>query len=176
MFGYLVIKALYHNDIRMQGSGNVGARNAGRVYGKKAFVITFLGDAVKGAFVILLARYLHFSETIQLIGLGIAILGHLLPITLKFKGGKGISAFIGGMVAFQPLLAVVIALSFLILYPLSKSFTLSGLGAFIVIPLFLLYKGYSGLSCCIASMIIIILLLAQLEDIIQRLKKPKNKQ
>lgn len=174
MFGYLVIKALYHNDIRMQGSGNVGARNAGRVYGKKAFVITFLGDAVKGAFVILLARYLHFSETIQLIGLGIAILGHLLPITLKFKGGKGISAFIGGMVAFQPLLAVVIALSFLILYPLSKSFTLSGLGAFIVIPAFLLYKGYSGLSCGITCILILNLLLAQSEDIIQRLKKQKN--
>ena len=175
MFGYLVIKLLYRKDIRQQGSGNVGARNAGRVHGKKAFVATFLGDAFKGVIIILVGRYLHFSETIQLLGLAIAILGHLWPVTLKFKGGKGISTFIGGIVAFQPLTAFVIVICFLILYPPSKSFTLAGLGAFIAIPFFLLYQGYSGLICSLASAIILILLLAQSEEILQKLRKPKEK-
>lgn len=174
MFGYLVIKSLYRNDIRQQGSGNVGARNAGRVHGKKAFVITFFGDAVKGAIVIGLARYLHFSESIQLLGLWIAILGHIWPITLKFKGGKGISTFIGGIVAFNPIIALVIILAFLILYPLTRSLTLGGLGAFIAIPVFLFYQNYTGWSCILAIALIITLILAQADDIRQRLIKPKK--
>lgn len=112
MFGYLVTKLLYHNDIRFDGSGNVGARNAGRLHGKKAFVVIFLGDALKGVLVILIARYFGFSDHIQLVGLGLAILGHLKPITLKFKGGKGISTFIGGIIMFEPLLILVIILAF----------------------------------------------------------------
>jgi glycerol-3-phosphate acyltransferase PlsY len=171
MFGYLVTKSLYRNDIRLQGSGNVGARNAGRVHGKKAFVITFLGDAVKGAVVIALARYLHFSETIQLLGLWIAIIGHLWPVTLKFKGGKGISTFIGGIITFNPIIALVIILAFLILYPLTKSLTLGGLGAFIAIPVFLFYQHYTGWSCILAIILILTLILAQAEDIRLRLKK-----
>ncbi len=70
MTAFFVIKGLSSEDIRLQGSGNVGARNAGRVLGKKAFVYTFLGDAIKGVLVVLIARALHFSEEIQLLGLG----------------------------------------------------------------------------------------------------------
>lgn len=174
MFGYIVTKTFYRKDIRDQGSGNVGARNAGRVHGKKAFVLTFLGDAVKGAAVVLIARYLNFSETIQLLGLGITIIGHLFPVTLKFKGGKGISTFIGGMIMFNPLLAVVISVVFLILFPFTKSLTLSGFGAFIVIPFFLLYHQNSGLISIIAGAIILIILIAQSEDILERIKKSKK--
>ena len=171
MFGFLVMKALYHKDIRLHGSGNVGARNAGRLQGKKAFVIIFLGDALKGAFVILMARYLHFSDAIQLLGLGIAIIGHLKPITLNFKGGKGISTFIGVIIVFEQLVIQVVVLAFLILYPFTKSFTFSGLGAFLFIPLFLSIWHYSLLSCVMESCIIILSLLAHSENIKERLKK-----
>lgn len=171
MFGFLVTKALYHNDIRLHGSGNVGARNAGRLHGKKAFVLIFLGDALKGALVILLARYFGFSETIQLVGLGSAILGHLKPITLNFKGGKGISTFIGGMIIFEPLLAPVIIMAFLVLYPFTKSFTFSGLGAFLFIPPFLLISDYDWISSAIVLCILVFIFLAHSENIRVRLKK-----
>jgi acyl phosphate:glycerol-3-phosphate acyltransferase len=121
MFGFLVTKALYRKDIRLHGSGNVGARNAGRLHGKTAFVLIFLGDALKGGLVILLARYFGFSDPVQLVGLGMAILGHLKPITLNFKGGKGISTFIGGIIMFEPLLVSVIILAFLVLYPFTRA-------------------------------------------------------
>ena len=128
MFGFLITKIFYRKDIRVQGSGNVGARNAGRLHGKTAFVLIFLGDALKGALVILAARYLQFSETIQLIGLALAILGHIKPITLKFKGGKGISTFIGGIITFEPVLVPVIILGFRRSLPFFEKFYFSWIG------------------------------------------------
>lgn len=171
MFGYILTKAFYHKDIRLQGSGNVGARNAGRLYGKKSFVITFLGDALKGGLVILVGRYLDLTEPIQLIGLAFAIIGHLKPITLKFKGGKGISTFIGGMIVFNPLLAPMIFLAFLITYPFTKSFTFSGLGAFLLIPVFLFINYDSWTIGALAIVILCLIFLAHSENIKERLKK-----
>ena len=170
MFGFLITKIFFRKDIRVQGSGNVGARNAGRLHGKTAFVLIFLGDALKGALVILAARYLQFSETIQLIGLAFAILGHIKPITLKFKGGKGISTFIGGIITFEPVLVPVIILGFGILYPFLKSFTLAGLGTFLFIPVVLFLINNDWLSCIVALGIISILYAAHAENLKERLK------
>ncbi len=170
MFGFLVAKFLYRKDIRLQGSGNVGARNAGRLYGKTAFVLIFLGDALKGALVILAARYFQFSETVQLIGLALAILGHVKPIVLKFRGGKGISTFIGGMIAFNPLVIPVIIFGFGVLYPFLKSFTFAGLGAFLFIPVVLLFTSNDWISAIIEIGIIIMLYIAHADNIKERLK------
>jgi acyl phosphate:glycerol-3-phosphate acyltransferase len=170
MFGFLITKILYRKDIRVQGSGNVGARNAGRLHGKTAFVLIFLGDALKGILVILAARYLQFSESIQLLGLATAIFGHIKPITLKFKGGKGISTFIGGIIVFEPVLVPVIILGFGILYPFIKSFTLVGLGAFLFIPVVLFLKNNDWLSCIIALGIIAMLYAAHADNLKERLK------
>jgi acyl phosphate:glycerol-3-phosphate acyltransferase len=171
MFGYLIIKMFYQKDIRQLGSGNVGARNAGRIHGKKAFILIFLGDALKGVVVIWLARYLDFSAPVQLLGLGMAIIGHLKPVTLRFKGGKGISTFIGGMIMFEPLLIPVIIIGFLVLYPFTKSFTFAGLGAFLLIPMFLVINHVEWISCVIAGCLLIIILLAHTGNIKEKLNK-----
>jgi acyl phosphate:glycerol-3-phosphate acyltransferase len=171
LFGYLVTRFLYRNDIRLHGSGNVGARNAERLHGKKAFVVIFLGDALKGVVVIQIARYFGFSDPIQLLGLGLAILGHLKPITLKFKGGKGISTFIGGIIMFEPLLIPVIILASLVLYPFTKSFTFAGLGAFLFIPPFLFIMHYDGVSCALVLFILGVIFLAHSKNIKVRLGK-----
>lgn len=175
MTGYFVVKALGNKDIREQGSGSVGARNAGRVHGKQAFILTFLGDALKGVLVILLARFLHFSNELELIGLALAILGHIKPIMLRFKGGKGISTFIGGMIIFEPIMIPVIIMSFLLLYILLKSFTFAGLTAFLLFPITLFYLDYSVLSCLLAIGMIAMLYLAHTENIMERLKKIERK-
>lgn len=171
MFGYLVTRTFYRQDIRLQGSGNVGARNAGRLHGKSAFLLTFLGDASKGVVVVLAARYLHFSEPVQLTGLALAIIGHLKPVFLKFKGGKGISTFVGGVLAFQPLIALVVIPVFLVLYPFSKSFTLAGLGSFLVIPIFLAIKDPNWLTAAIATGLLVLIFLAHTENLKERLRK-----
>lgn len=86
-------------DIRTLYSGTVGARNAGRILGKKGFVITFIGDFLKTAFALDTTIYLFKSEanlSILLLSSSIAVmLGHLFPVQLKFKGGKGVVVFTG---------------------------------------------------------------------------------
>lgn len=171
MAGFIVVRILGKKDIRVEGSGNVGARNAGRVHGKTSFVLTFLGDALKGAFVIVAGRYLEFSPQILLVGLGFAILGHLKPITLKFKGGMGISTFIGGMLAFEPILAVVIVAGFILLFPFLKSFTFAGLGSFLVIPFVIYFLGGAIGISMISGVLVLIILFVHRVDIMERLKK-----
>ncbi|HYK71989.1 MAG TPA: glycerol-3-phosphate acyltransferase [Pseudoneobacillus sp.] len=173
MFGYIVSKLFYHQDISQQGSGNVGARNAGRVYGKKAFVLIFLGDALKGFVVVYAGIYLDHSQSVQMLGLGLAVLGHIKPILFKFKGGKGISTFIGGIITFEPLNVLVIILTFILTYPFTKSFTFSGLGALFIIPVILFIKGNDLVSCLIIICINILLLIAHWGNIKERLRLNK---
>lgn len=175
MFGYIVIKIFHHKDIRLIGSGNVGARNAGRLHGRKEFVLIFLGDALKGVIVVVAASLFHFPDYILLLGLGMAIMGHIKPVTLNFKGGKGISTFIGGIIAFEPILVLILILGFIMLFPLTRSFTLSGLGSFLFIPFFLLYMEFDWPSCFIISIIIMIIYFAHLQNIKEGLRKFERK-
>ncbi|MBS8264326.1 glycerol-3-phosphate acyltransferase [Mesobacillus boroniphilus] len=175
MAGYFVVRLLGRKDIRVEGSGNVGARNAGRVHGRASFVLTFLGDALKGAIVIFIGEYFKLSPELLLGGLGFAILGHVKPITLKFKGGMGISTFIGGMLAFEPLTAFVIIFGFLLLYPFLKSFTFAGLGSFVLIPLSFYFFGIQLFVILITGFLVMVIIFIHREDIYERLDKRGGK-
>lgn len=175
MTSFVLVKVAYKKDIRVEGTGNVGARNAGRVYGKAFFLVTFLGDALKGSIVIFIARYFDFSSAVQLFGLGMVILGHIKPIFLRFNGGKGVSTFIGGVLAFEPLLALVIILGFIITYPFTKSFTISGLLSFIFIPIFIYMYFNSYSDALILLAIIMIVVLAHSENIMERIRGNERK-
>jgi acyl phosphate:glycerol-3-phosphate acyltransferase len=175
MAGYFVVMFFGKKDIRVEGSGNVGARNAGRVLGKTSFVLTFVGDGLKGAIVILIGEYFGMSPGLILIGLGFAILGHVKPITLKFKGGMGISTFIGGMIAFEPLTALVIISGFLVLYPFFKSFTFAGLGSFILIPACFYFLEIQAHIIFISSILVMIIIYIHREDIIDRVNNRLKK-
>ncbi|WP_102275415.1 glycerol-3-phosphate acyltransferase [Cytobacillus massiliigabonensis] len=167
---HFLIKIFHKGEILGEGSGNPGARNAGRLYGKKAFVLTFLGDALKGALVIFIGRMLELSALEQLIGLAFALIGHIRPVFFRFRGGKGISTYIGGALAFEPLLAVVIIIAFLITYPFTKSFTLSGLGSFLVLPVAVDFLHNSVTSMWGFIGITIIILLAHIKNLIEKWK------
>lgn len=117
-------------DLRKQRSGNLGARNAGAILGKSAFVLTFLGDAGKGALVVWIGFFFHFSIwEIAVAGL-LVIMGHLFPFWLNYRGGKGIAAFIGVTFCLTPDLFLAMLILFLAFYPWLKSATLSMLASF----------------------------------------------
>jgi acyl phosphate:glycerol-3-phosphate acyltransferase len=170
--GILIGSLFKKKDIRVIGSGNPGARNAGRLYGKKAFILTFLGDALKGAVVVAVSSFFQLSEFETLLAFFFTILGHIKPIFHKFSGGKGVSTFIGGMIAFEPFMTVVIILGFVLLYPLFRSFTLGGLGAFLLIPIsaFFIF-GYSLKETGLMVLITMIVILAHQKDILAHQKK-----
>ncbi|PUB16842.1 glycerol-3-phosphate acyltransferase [Paenisporosarcina sp. OV554] len=115
----------YKIDLRNHRSGNLGARNAGAVIGKGAFLFTFLGDASKGVIVILAGRYLGYPEWAVALGGLLVICGHIFPIWLKGKGGKGIATFVGIGLTFNLLFAIAFIVAFSLVFPFIRSATLS---------------------------------------------------
>ena len=93
-FGLLLTRAAGGPDIRAIGSGNIGATNVLRTGRKGLAAVTLLCDALKGTAAVLLAGYYATPDVALLAGLG-AFLGHLFPVWLKFKGGKGVAVYIG---------------------------------------------------------------------------------
>ncbi|MBW2470635.1 MAG: glycerol-3-phosphate 1-O-acyltransferase PlsY [Deltaproteobacteria bacterium] len=117
--GLLLARAAGGGDIRKAGSGNIGATNVTRLLGKKLGMITLLGDVLKAA-IPMLAVYWYFAHTgmaisaqeadlaVSLCG-GAAFLGHIFPVYLKFKGGKGVATALGVFIILEPV-AVLISL------------------------------------------------------------------
>ncbi|EEL84999.1 UPF0078 membrane protein [Bacillus cereus AH1272] len=155
---YIVTKWKHNVDIRQEGSGNPGARNMGRVYGKGYFVATFLGDAIKGAIVVSIAKYLFEDSTFVMLALLAVLLGHIYPILFKGKGGKGISTFIGGLIAFDYLIALTLIGVFIVFYLIFKGFTKPGLITIACLPMCMIFYSFS-IGTTILSVLIILLIL-----------------
>jgi glycerol-3-phosphate acyltransferase PlsY len=97
-FGLVITRIMGLGDLRQIGSGNIGATNVLRTGNKAAAAATLLLDAAKGAIAVLLARALVGEDAAQLAAL-CSFLGHLFPVWLRFKGGKGVATFIGVLLA-----------------------------------------------------------------------------
>lgn len=134
-FGVLLTRAFGADDVRKIGSGNIGATNVLRTGRKDLAIATLLLDAGKGAVALLLARYITGSEVATALAGGAAFLGHLYPVWLKFKGGKGVATFFGLMLAAHWPLGLVAALIWLICAFAFRISSLSALIASAVTPL-----------------------------------------
>ena len=97
-FGIVISRALGLGDLRQIGSGNIGATNVLRTGNKRAALATLLLDAGKGGIAVLISRWLVGQDAAQLAALA-SFLGHLFPIWLGFKGGKGVATFLGTLLA-----------------------------------------------------------------------------
>ena len=143
--GVVLAALLGKQDIRTAGSGNIGATNAARLLGKKFGACTFLGDMLKGLVPVLAAGFLlagrnnaeqvHF--TIAACGLA-AFLGHLYPIYLRFKGGKGVATACGVMLALEPIIIPILLIVFAGVVAVSRFVSLGSLASALVLPLLLL--------------------------------------
>ncbi len=136
--GYIIGK-MKKVDIRNYGSGNSGTTNALRTLGAKAGIITLVGDMLKAIIPILLIRHLLFKDEsyVQLLtlyaGLGV-VLGHNYPFWLKFKGGKGIAATSGVMLAFDPWIVPVGLPLFVISVALTRYVSVGSLIVAVLFP------------------------------------------
>ncbi len=135
--GYYAVKFASGRDIRALGSGNAGATNAGRLMGKRGFLLVMIFDAVKMLAALKLAALLFpGSQAVQALTMPAVLLGHIFPAQLRFRGGKGIASLVGAGVYLLnlPLLAFT-ALLFLVLYLATRKYYYSGLAALGVLPL-----------------------------------------
>jgi len=132
--GYYLVRFKAKLDIREHGSGGVGARNAGRILGKPGFIITLLGDALKGILAVALARKFEIAEPAVSLVLVAVIAGHIWPLPLQFRGGRGIATAIGAYSAYDPNLALLLLGVTIVLMVFRRGFILSGLAAFLLLP------------------------------------------
>src|SRR5262245_60544861 len=132
-FGFLLTRATGGPDIRAIGSGNIGATNVLRTGRKGIAAATLLCDALKGAVAVLIAA--HFGTEAALVaGLG-AFLGHLFPVWLKFKGGKGVATYIGVLLGLFWPVALLFCVIWLVVAVLFRYSSLSALIASALTPL-----------------------------------------
>ncbi|OYX13984.1 MAG: glycerol-3-phosphate acyltransferase [Rhizobiales bacterium 32-66-8] len=133
-FGILITRSAGTTDIRSIGSGNIGATNVLRTGRKDLAAATLLGDALKGTVAVLIARALFGPEAGLIAGVG-AFLGHLWPVWLGFKGGKGVATFLGVTLALFWPAALVFAAVWLLVAAVSRYSSLAALIAALATPL-----------------------------------------
>lgn len=136
-FGVLLTRAAGLGDVRAIGSGNIGATNVLRTGRKDLALLTLLLDGGKGAAAVLAARYsLDFvdSTPLEAIAGGAAFLGHLFPVWLRFKGGKGVATFFGVLLAAAWPVGLAAGLIWLINAALFRFSSVAALGAAIAAP------------------------------------------
>ena len=135
-FGFIFTKIFLKKDIRKIGSGNIGATNAMRTGNKSIGYATLFFDIIKAIVPIIYLKF-DFPELIYVASLCI-FLGHVFPIWLKFKGGKGVATYVGILFVLNINLSLVFIISWIITFGLSKFSSLSSLVASISIPVYLL--------------------------------------
>lgn len=153
-FGLLLTKAAGLGDIRSIGSGNIGATNVLRTGNKKLAAATLLLDALKATVAALLAAALWGPEA-GLLGGFAAFLGHLFPIWLGFKGGKGVATYIGTLLGVAPAMVLVFAFLWLTIAKLSRYSSLSALVATLLIPVVLWLIGEPKIALVMAVMTLV---------------------
>jgi len=135
----LVCRVMGLPDPRGQGSGNPGATNVMRIGGKKAAGITLLGDMLKGLVPVLLAQALNVEPLILSAVVFAAFIGHLYPVFFGFKGGKGVATSFGVFLGAHWMLGVAVAITWYVVYKLSKISSLSALVASVLAPIYVYF-------------------------------------
>lgn len=149
-FGLVITRVCGLGDLRSIGSGNIGATNVLRTGSKPAALATLILDSGKGAIAVVLARILVGEDAAQLAGL-MAFLGHLFPVWLGFKGGKGVATYLGTLLALSFPIGAAACLTWAVIAAAFRISSLSALVAAISIPIWLVLLGHMDLMIsCVA--------------------------
>ena len=136
-FGFLLTKIFLKKDIREIGSGNIGATNALRTGNKIIAYSTLLFDIIKAIIPVLVIKFYN-NEYIFLSSLSVFI-GHVFPVWLKFKGGKGVATYLGILFCLNYILGIIFIIIWLFIYLISKYSSLSSLISSLSIPVYLFF-------------------------------------
>ena len=136
-FGYLIVRRKVGDDIRRSGSGGTGATNVSRRAGKTAGIITLVLDALKGSFAVLMAKGLSANVDWVIAAAAIAVIaGHMFPVWLGFRGGKGVATGVGVFVILAPIAVLCAGVLFVAIVSLTRYVSLGSIVAAATIPLF----------------------------------------
>jgi glycerol-3-phosphate acyltransferase PlsY len=146
-FGFLLVRVFRKEDIRATGSGNIGATNVARSGARGLAIATLLLDLAKGALAVLIAfqvaRHTPGMDRMHAFALAMAaaiaaVAGHVFPVWLKFRGGKGVATALGVFLVLSPMIALSVLGVFIVVFALSRYVSLASILAAASVPLFAL--------------------------------------
>ncbi|MBD1143183.1 glycerol-3-phosphate 1-O-acyltransferase PlsY [Pelagibacterales bacterium SAG-MED33] len=168
-FGFILTKIFLKKDIREIGSGNIGATNALRTGNKLIGYSTLLLDVMKAILPVLYVKINH-PELIYIASL-CAFLGHVFPIWLKFKGGKGVATYVGILFTINILLGFIFCVSWLLIFLISKYSSLSSLIGSLTIPIYIFFNDQMSNALFFGIMFVLIFYTHR-----ENIKRLKNKE
>ena len=169
-FGLILTKIFLKKDIREIGSGNIGATNALRTGNKLIGYSTLILDVLKAVIPVLYVK-INFPDEVYISALG-AFIGHVFPIWLKFKGGKGVATYVGILFSLNIIFGLVFGICWLIIFFISKYSSLASLIGSISIPVYILIM--EGLENVFFYVIMFILIFFTHRENIKRLKNKEE--
>ena len=135
-FGYLIVRRKIGADVRQTGSGGTGATNVSRRAGKAAGVLTLLLDAAKGSAAVLIASALSDDNWVIAAAAIAALVGHIFPVWLNFRGGKGVATGVGIFLFLAPFALLCAGVVFVVIVALTRYVSLGSITAAVLIPVF----------------------------------------
>ena len=168
-FGLILTKLFLNKDIREIGSGNIGATNALRTGNKLIGYTTLILDIAKAIIPVIYVKF-NYPDIIYIASL-CAFLGHVFPIWLKFKGGKGVATYVGILFSINIILGFIFAVIWVFIFLLSKYSSLSSIIASISVPIYILITGQLNDAIFFAIMFILIFFTHR-----ENIKRLKNKE
>jgi len=175
--GYYLVRIYTGEDIRAHASGNVGSRNVGRFLGAKGFILTFIGDAGKGLLAVYLTQSFGGGQLLATTALIAVTAGHIWPLQMRFKGGKGFATYAGGTLLLYPQLLLLGLVLCALLYPVLRRTTITGLSVLACTPLllsFLLLREGAALpvpELTLYCMLVLLVISAHKENILEAFRK-----
>ena len=168
-FGFILTKTFLKKDIREIGSGNIGATNALRTGNKLIGYSTLLLDVIKAIIPVLYVKINH-PELIYIASL-CAFLGHVFPVWLKFKGGKGVATYVGILFTISIFLGFIFCVSWLLIFLLSKYSSLSSIIGSLTIPIYIFFNDQMNNALFFGIMFVLIFYTHR-----ENIKRLKNKE
>jgi acyl phosphate:glycerol-3-phosphate acyltransferase len=154
-FGLILTRLAGTPDLRSIGSGNIGATNVLRTGRKGLAAVTLICDMLKGTLAVLISGYFGGPDAAMLAALG-AFVGHLFPVWLGFKGGKGVAVYIGVLMGLFWPAAVLFCALWIVTAAISRYSSLSALVASVVTPIFLWWLGHLTLALLFAALTLLL--------------------
>ena len=168
-FGFILTKIFLKKDIRDIGSGNIGATNALRTGNKLLGYATLILDITKAILPVLYVKF-NYPDYIFIAALS-TFLGHVFPIWLKFKGGKGVATYVGILFSINLIFGLVFIVSWVVTFLISKYSSLSSLMASLIVPIYLvIFDSYNS----IFFIIMFVLIFYTHRENVKRLKNKKE--